>query len=262
MDRPSGLAPLPADNERNWGKIPRDSKEQKFLDGPRSRTFEFLHAFHVFFEMLRGFRRLHFTGPCVTIFGSARFEVGHPYYVLAQEVGHAIARRGFVVMTGGGPGIMEAANRGAREAGGRSIGCNITLPKEQRPNPFLDAWIEFRYFMVRKFMLAKYSYGFIAMPGGYGTLDELFEVLTLIQTGKMRGFPVVLVGKAFWAPLRRLLEDCLLEARTISPEDVSSLLFTDDPSEAGDFILNMAKEKFEVRERACPRPVRLFGEKP
>lgn len=244
----------------NWGKTPRDDAEQKFLDGPRSRAFEFLHAFQVFFEMIAGFRRLHFVGPCVTVFGSARFAENHPHYQLARQVGQEVARRGFVIMTGGGPGIMEAANRGAQDVKGRSIGCNITLAQEQKPNPFLDSWIEFKYFMVRKFMLAKYSYGFIAMPGGFGTLDELFEVLTLIQTRKMRNFPVVLMGKDYWDPLRQLME-ALLREKTIVAEDFSDMLFTDDPMEAADFILKVAKDKFAIQERKAPRPSRFFGER-
>lgn len=245
----------------DWGVGASNDKETKFLDGPKSRTFEFFHAFLVFFEMIRGFRRLHFIGPCVTIFGSARFNEQHPFYDLAVQVGQEVARRGFVVMTGGGPGIMEAANRGAQEVGGRSIGINITLPHEQLPNRFVDCWIEFKYFMVRKFMLAKYSYGFIAMPGGFGTLDELFEVLVLIQTGKMKNFPVVLMGTEFWEPLRILMKDGLLKSKTIDEEDLTNLFFTDSPSEAADFILSVSKNKFQVRERATPKPSKFFGER-
>jgi predicted Rossmann-fold nucleotide-binding protein len=162
---------ITAPNKTNWGTESRDKRERIFLEGPKSRTFEFLHAFEVFFEMIKGFRRLHFVGPCVTVFGSARFDEGHPFYNLARQTGRELANCGFVVMTGGGPGIMEGANRGAQEAGGYSVGCNITLTHEQKPNPYLNRWIEFKYFMVRKFMLAKYSYGFIAMPGGFGTID-------------------------------------------------------------------------------------------
>src|SRR4051812_45732097 len=181
------------DHREQWGKDTRSKAERRFLEGPRSRLRELLSAWHIFIELLRGFRRLHFVGPCITVFGSARFAEDHPFYRQARELGAELAASGFTVMTGGGPGIMEAANRGAREAGGCSVGCNITLPSEQRPNAYLDRWVEFDYFMVRKFMLAKYSYGFVAMPGGFGTLDELFGVLTLIQTGKMEGFPIVLM---------------------------------------------------------------------
>lgn len=247
-------------SSNNWGTNPGDDKEKVFLEGPHSRTFEFLNAFRVFFEMIHGFRRLHFVGPCVTIFGSARFTRNHPYYELSRSMGQQLARRGFVVMTGGGPGLMEAANLGAHEAGGKSVGCNITLIKEQKPNPYLDVWLEFRYFMVRKFMLAKYSYGFIAMPGGFGTLDEVFEVLVLIQTKKMDNFPVVLMGKDFWQPLKELLEKRLLQSGTVDQEDVSTLFFTDSPVEAADFILDIAKKKFNVTEKKKPRPIKLFGE--
>ncbi len=157
------------------------------------------------------FRNLHFVGPCVTVFGSARLTEPHPYYLLARELGAQIARAGFTVMTGGGPGLMEAANRGAKDAEGVSIGCNITLPKDQKPNHFLDKWVEFRYFFVRKLMLAKYSYGFIAMPGGFGTLDEFFEIATLVQTGKIKNFPVILMGAEYWTPLLRFLDATLLK---------------------------------------------------
>lgn len=251
----------PAPSKTDWGTASRNKQEQIFLEGPHSRTFEFYHAFQVFFEMLYAFRKLHFVGPCVTVFGSARFSDQHPFYDLARNVGQELAQRGFVVMTGGGPGIMEAANRGAKDVGGQAVGCNITLPKEQLPNPYLDYWLEFKYFMVRKFMLAKYSYGFIAMPGGFGTIDELFEVMTLIQTGKMKNFPVVLVGKEFWRPLKDLLEKRLLEAKMIDEKDIATLFYTDSPAEAADFILEIAKKQFNLRERKRPLPFKILGEK-
>src|SRR5437867_7096464 len=167
--------------------------DQIFLEGARSRFAEFFTLLRVMRDFLRGFRTLHFVGPCVTVFGSARIQRDDPHYELARKMGAAIARLGFTVMTGGGPGIMEAANRGAKEAGGRSIGCNIQLPKEQKRNPYVDQWITFRHFFVRKVMLVKYSYAFIALPGGFGTLDEIFETATLIQTAKIRSFPLVLM---------------------------------------------------------------------
>ena len=162
-----------------WGATPGGSDEVRFLEGPQNRTSELLRAVRIFCEFMRGFRALHFVGPCVTVFGSARFSESHPYYEMARQCGSGLARAGFTVMTGGGPGIMEAANRGAKEAGGRSIGCNIELPEEQKPNRYLDRWITFRHFFVRKVMLVKYSYAFIALPGGFGTLDEIFEAATL-----------------------------------------------------------------------------------
>src|SRR6266850_6078740 len=149
-------------------------------------------------DFLRGFRVLHFVGPCVAVFGSARIKAGSPDYELARKIGAGLSRMGFTVMTGGGPGLMEAANRGAKEAGGRSVGCNILLPTEQTPNSYVDRMVTFRYFFVRKVMLVKYSYAFVVLPGGFGTIDELFEALTLIQTRKILDFPVVLMGVDYW----------------------------------------------------------------
>jgi uncharacterized protein (TIGR00730 family) len=246
-----------ASNQTDWGTGSRTQSERVFLEGTSSRSFEAKHALAVFFEMIRGFRKFHFIGPCVTVFGSARFSEEHKYYRLAFELGQELALKGFAVMTGGGPGVMEAANRGAKSMGGCSLGCNITLPREQKPNRYLDVFMEFRYFMVRKFMLAKYSYGFVALPGGFGTLDELFGVLTLIQTKKMRDFPVVLVGLDFWAPLRKLIEETLVEAQTINPEDTATLYFTNSPAEAAAFIQAVATRKFELRVR----PHRFLGER-
>ena len=168
---------------------PVDNDVGRFLSGPQRRGSELARIWRIGLEFVRGFRALHFVGPCVTVFGSARFRPGHRYYELAREVGTRLARAGFAVMTGGGPGVMEAANRGAQEAGGLSIGCNIELAHEQEPNPYLDHWVDFRYFFVRKVMLTKYSCAFVLMPGGFGTMDEIFETLTLIQTGKMKSFP-------------------------------------------------------------------------
>ncbi|MFN5949306.1 MAG: TIGR00730 family Rossman fold protein, partial [Pirellulaceae bacterium] len=168
-------SPLPSDSGSSSvpATFPSNTMEERFLQGPHSRWEELKVAFHVFSEMISGFRSLHFIGPCVTVFGSARFPETHPYYDFARQMGRALARSGFTVMTGGGPGIMEAANRGAKDANGRSVGCNIVLPKEQNPNPYLDTFVDFDFFFVRKFMLAKYSVAFVAMPGGYGTLDDL-----------------------------------------------------------------------------------------
>jgi uncharacterized protein (TIGR00730 family) len=187
---------------------------------------------------------LHFLGPCVTVFGSARFEADHPYYELGREVGARLARRGFAVMTGGGPGIMEAANRGAREAGGRSIGCNIELPHEQRANPYVDHVITFRHFYVRKVMLVKYSYAFIALPGGFGTLDEVFEIATLVQTGKVKEFPIVLVGREYWQPLTDFVRNRLLVEGAIDPGDEQRLQVTDSPEEAVALVAGVAMRRF------------------
>ncbi|HEX4458850.1 MAG TPA: TIGR00730 family Rossman fold protein [Polyangia bacterium] len=243
----------PEPRAAEWGKQPADSAEQQLLVGPRTRRRELREALRVFGEMIRGFRHLHFAGPCATVFGSARFDSTHPYYALVRELGSELARAGFTVLTGGGPGLMEAANRGARDVAGRSIGCNITLPVEQQPNPYLDDWVQFRYFFVRKLMLAKYSYAFIATPGGYGTLDELFEVLVLIQTGKMTDFPVVLLGVDHWRPLLGYLRDRLLRTATIDAIDIDRLVLTDSPAEAAALVRDRALSTFGLSYGPQPR---------
>jgi uncharacterized protein (TIGR00730 family) len=227
-----------------WGKGTRDPAERLFLQGPRPRGVELAEAARIFAECVKGFRRLHFVGPCVTVFGSARFKEDHPYYLLGRRLGAQLAQAGFTVMTGGGPGIMEAANRGAKDAGGYSVGCNITLPVEQKPNPYLDRWVEVRYFFVRKMLLEKYSYAFVAMPGGIGTLDEIFETAVLIQTGKMKEFPFVLMGTSFWSPLIDYLRDRLLAVGTIDATDVTRWLVTDSPEQAVETIRERAMRQF------------------
>lgn len=219
-------------NRPIWRMGPGGEDVPDFLEGPRARVSEFLRATRIFAEFIRGFRALHFVGPCVTVFGSARFAAGHPYYEMGREVGKRIAKTGLTTMTGGGPGIMESANRGAREAGGRSIGCNIILPMEQQPNPYVDKFVEFKYFFVRKVMLVKYSYAFVVLPGGFGTMDELFEALTLVQTRKIENFPVVLMGESYWRPLLEFLQSTMVAAKTISPEDINLLTVTDSPDVA------------------------------
>jgi uncharacterized protein (TIGR00730 family) len=234
---------VPAD-ARTWGRDGARAEELRFLQGPQPRGFELGRALRIFFELLGGFRRFHFLGPCVTVFGSARFPERHRYYELGREVGRRLAQAGFTVMTGGGPGIMEAANRGAKEAGGYSVGCNIVLPREQLPNRYLDLWITFRYFFVRKLMLVKYSYAFIALPGGFGTMDEIFEIATLIQTGKVEEFPVVLVGVDYWTPLLEFLRFSMVRQGTIDAADVDRLRVTDSPAEAVDGITRHALDRF------------------
>jgi len=231
-DAAARLPAEPAKSRTDWGKGAPVPEVERFLRGPQSRGFELGQAVRIFLETLRGFRALHFVGPCVTVFGSARFTEDQPHYQLARAVGAGLARAGFTVMTGGGPGIMEAANRGAREAGGASVGCNIQLAHEQLPNAYLDHWVTFSDFSVRKMMLVKYSYAFIALPGGFGTLDELFGTATLIQTHKIEDFPVVLMGRAYWQPLLDFLRDRLLAERTIDPSDASRILVTDSATEA------------------------------
>jgi uncharacterized protein (TIGR00730 family) len=227
-----------------WGKETPQPEEIRFLEGPQRRGFELWRAVRIFFELLGGFRALHFVGPCVTVFGSARFKEDHPFYLMAREVGALLARTGFTVVTGGGPGIMEAANRGAKDVGGPSVGCNIELPQEQKPNPYLDKWVTFRHFYVRKLMLVKYSYAFVAMPGGFGTLDEIFETATLIQTGKIQQFPLVLMGKDFWTPLLDFFRQRLIVNETIDVMDAERITVTDSPKEAVDTITDVAMHRF------------------
>jgi uncharacterized protein (TIGR00730 family) len=206
-------------------------EDRKLLEGPRSRTEEFFRVLRIVREFIRGFRALHFLGPCVTVFGSARFDENHRYYKLGRAIGAAIAKQGFTVMTGGGPGIMEAANRGAKDVGGRSVGCNIVLPHEQAANPYIDKLVTFRYFFVRKVMLIKYSQAFVILPGGFGTMDEAFEAVTLMQTDKIFDFPVVFVGTDYWQPLFDFLRQKMVIEKTISPVDVEPLLLTDSVEE-------------------------------
>ena len=227
-----------------WGRFAGPPEVRRFLAGPQPRLFELLRALRIFVEFIRGFRALHFAGPCVTVFGSARFPETHRYYELARRVGSLLARDGFTVMTGGGPGVMEAANRGAKEAGGRSIGCNIELPQEQKPNAYLDRWLTFRYFYVRKVMLVKCSYAFIAMPGGFGTLDEITETATLIQTGKISHFPLVLMGTEFWKPFLDFLQDTLVREGTIDSDDVHHFFVTDSPEGAAAHVRDVAMKRF------------------
>src|SRR5215467_1511999 len=205
---------------------PPEGSERLFLSGPRSRIHELLSVFEIMREFIRGFRTLHFVGPCVTVFGSARFTENHPYYVLSEKIGAGLAKLGFTVMTGGGPGVMEAASRGAKSAGGYTVGCNIVLPEEQKINPYVDRAVSFEHFFVRKVMLVKYSYAFVVMPGGLGTMDELFEALTLIQTKKIENFPVVLMGTEYYRPLIDLLTEMVREG-TIDEADLHLCLFTD-----------------------------------
>ena len=249
----------PEERAAEWGKESTSPEEGRFLAGPQNRFEEVRRTFRIVAEFVRGFRALHFLGPCVTVFGSARFREDHRYYAIAREMGRRLAAAGFTVMTGGGPGIMEAANRGAKEAGGMSVGCNIVLPTEQKPNDYLDHWIEFRYFFVRKVMLVKYSYAFVALPGGFGTMDEIFEAVTLEQTGKIEGFPIVLMGVDYWQPLIDFLRGRMVHEGTIAPHDVDRLTLTDSPEQAVAGILKTVDDFGLVWQ---PRPKRLLGERP
>ena len=245
----------------NWGKSSKSSEEGHFLSGPQNRGSELARLMRITAGFIRGFRKLHFVGPCVTVFGSARFKEDHRYYQLAREVGGELARRDFAVMTGGGPGVMEAANRGAQETGGLSIGCAIELAHEEEPNPYLDHWVDFRYFFVRKVMLTKYSTAFVLMPGGFGTLDEIFETATLIQCGKMANFPLVLMGIDYWQPLLDFLHGTMVEEGTIDAEDVDRFVLTDSPAEAADHVLEVARDRFGLKWKRSPKASRILGER-
>jgi len=223
---------------------PDAHEEARFLAGPQDRTSELLRVFRIARELIRGFRALHFVGPCVSVFGSTHFADGDPYYQMGRDLGKHLAEDGFTVMTGGGPGLMEAANRGAKDAGGRSVGCNIELPHEQEPNAYLDHWITFRHFYVRKVMLVKYSYAFVGLPGGFGTMDELFEVATLVQTGKVKDFPIILMPSAFWAPLIAFMRDALVAQGTIAEHDLGHLTMMDSPEEAAQHIKDVSLKTF------------------
>ena len=225
---------------------PRPTEDEKLLRAGVTARPAFLdtdtwRALRILSEFVEGFEALAGVGPAVAVFGSARTEPGDAAYELARRIGGELAKAGFAVITGGGPGCMEAANRGAHEAGGLSIGCNIELPREQHLNPYVDLSVEFHYFFARKTMFVKYSDAFVIMPGGFGTLDELFESLTLIQTGKIRHFPVVLVGHAYWDGLLAWMREVQLPAGAISQADVDLLRVTDDPQEAVSIIAAYAK---------------------
>lgn len=224
------------------------AKAHVFLEGPKNRSYEFSFAWKVFEQFLKAFRTLHFVGPCVTVFGSARFKEDHPYYKAAHEFGKEIALMGFTTMTGGGPGIMEAANRGAFENDGVSIGCNIQLPFEQKGNQYTHKSITFEHFFVRKTVLAKYSYAFIIMPGGFGTMDELFETLTLVQTKTVTQFPIVIFGTDYYRDLWEYIE-FMAEQGTISRDDLKLVLLTDSIHDAMDHIHTYIKTNYKVKPR-------------
>jgi len=231
---------------------------KRFFNGPHSRWHEIIFLADVVKEFIKGMRALHFVGPCITVFGSARFDEAHPYYILARQLGRKISELGFTTMTGGGPGIMEAANRGAKEHGGTSVGCNIVLAHEQKPNQYLDRWVDIDYFFIRKVLLTKYSYGFIVMPGGYGTLDEFFETIELIQTSKIQKFPVILFGKDYHSALFNHIEN-LKKEKTIDKKDADIFLFTDSVEETIEYIRANTEETIRKKHNKI-RPKRLFGE--
>lgn len=234
--------------------------EIKFLRGPQSRWEEFKFATKVLLEFVKGFRALHFVGPCVTFFGSARFDEKHEYYDQTRKAAGEIAKLGFTIMTGGGRGLMEAANRGAKDVGGRSVGCNIVLPMEQAPNSFLDKWVNIRYFFVRKTLLIKYSFAFIVVPGGFGTLDEFFEALTLTQTKKIQQFPIIIFNKAFHKALLKHI-DQMKRKHTISPQDLDLILVTDSIDEVLQFIKEQSIARYGLVAGIKPSPLKWLFER-
>ena len=231
------------------------TEDERLLERPDRPAFldsDPWRALRILSEFVEGFDALAAVGPAVTVFGSARTDPRHRYYALARELGRMLAKQGYAVITGGGPGIMEAANRGAQEGGGLSVGCNIELPMEQGINAYCDLGVEFRYFFARKTMFVKYADAFVIFPGGYGTLDELFEALTLIQTKKVQNFPVILMGADYWAGLLDWIKGTLLAEATISPEDVDLLRITDDPAEACQIINAYVMERRDQAAETHP----------
>ncbi|HEX6925312.1 MAG TPA: TIGR00730 family Rossman fold protein [Longimicrobiaceae bacterium] len=231
--------------------------EDERLLATRPTEVDFTHTdpwrvFRIMGEFVEGFDTLAKIGPAVAIFGSARIPFGHPQYEMAREAARLVAEAGYAVITGGGPGVMEAANRGAVEGGGLSIGCNIELPFEQGINRYVEIPINFHYFFVRKTMFVKYSEAFIILPGGFGTMDELFEALTLVQTGKIRDFPVILLGSSYWKGLLDWIRNVMLHEGKISPDDLELLVVTDSPQHAVDVILEARRGRVQEEEPASP----------
>jgi len=261
MPQPNGTLPITEQEIREQELFELESADRSLLSGPKSRLHDLITLFRVGKDLLKAFRALHFAGPCVTIFGSARIRPGTEHYELARRMGAACARLGFTVMTGGGPGIMQAGNQGAFEIGGRSLGVNIELPFEQQLNPHVQRSVTMRYFFTRKVVLVKYSYAFIVMPGGAGTLDEMFETMTLIQTGKLKGFPIILMGKDYWRPLMDFVYR-MAEEGMISPDDPELIFFTDDVDDAVAHLQRHAVRQFGLRRKKLPKPLRVLGEKP
>lgn len=237
--------------------IPDTTTDQRLLEGRGPADWVHTDPWRVLriqSEFVEGFGLLSEVGQAVSVFGSARTKPGTPYFELGKEIGGKLASAGYTVITGGGPGVMEAANRGAQDAGGTSIGLGIELPFEQNLNDHIDIGVTFRYFFVRKTMFVKYSQAFVVLPGGFGTLDELFEAVTLVQTGKVTRFPVVLVGTRFWSGLRDWIRNTLLEEGTISPNDPDLMYLTDDPDEVVDMVskshIDLARREFEAERVA------------
>lgn len=238
-------------------KKQNDKSEIQFLQGPQSRFAEFKFIVYTFWELIRCFRKLYSTGPCVTFFGSARFADDHPYYEFTRKAAGEYAKLGFTIMTGGGPGLMEAANRGAREAGGKSVGCNIKLPVDQTPNLYLDRWVEAKHFFVRKILLVKYSFAFVVMPGGFGTIDECFEALTLIQTGKIKNFPIIIFNTQYHKALIEHI-NLMKKQGTINDADAKLFIMTDDIEEGRRFIIEHSIKYYGLKAKFDAKPLTWF----
>jgi uncharacterized protein (TIGR00730 family) len=231
-----------------------DKSEIMFLQGPQSRFAELKFICITLWELIRCFRKLYSIGPCITFFGSSRFREDHSYYEFTKKAAGECARLGFTIMTGGGPGLMEAANRGAKEVGGRSVGCNIKLPIDQMPNSYLDKWVETKHFFIRKILLVKYSFAFVVMPGGFGTLDEYFEALTLIQTSKIKNFPIVIFNKQYHKALIEHI-DLMKQQGTINDADSKLFMITDDIEQARLFIIENSIKHYGLKSKFQPKPI-------
>jgi uncharacterized protein (TIGR00730 family) len=253
--RRSGRITVQPEKDHLATRRARMTEDERLLERPQPPAFldsDPWRALRILSEFVEGFDALAAVGPAVTVFGSARTKPGNPNYKLARELGQLLGRQGYAVITGGGPGIMEAANRGCQEVGGLSVGCNIELPMEQGLNPYCDLGVEFRYFFARKTMFVKYADAFVIFPGGYGTLDELFEALTLIQTKKVQNFPVILMGGSYWDGLLSWVRGTLIKESAINPEDVDLLRITESPAEACEIINAYVTERRRAAETSAP----------
>jgi uncharacterized protein (TIGR00730 family) len=250
--RRSGRLVLSPDVGKKMGADPTMTEDRKLLEPTERPAFlntDPWRALRILAEFVEGFDALATIGPAITVFGSARVDPGDPAYTMARDIGRLLAEEGYAVITGGGPGVMEAANRGCQEGGGLSVGCNIELPHEQSINAYVDLGVEFRYFFARKTMFVKYADGFVILPGGYGTMDELFEALTLIQTGKIKGFPVILVGSAFFSGLLEWIKAKLLGEGMVSPEDIDLIQVTDDPRQVIEIVRKAGRRSDRSKTR-------------
>lgn len=243
---PSDEAPSPVD-------------EIRFLEGPQEIKNDQSILETVNDEFRKSFAVFNEISPCVAFFGSARTKPEDPLYEMGRKTAELIAREGFAIMTGGGPGMMQAANQGAHDAGGRSVGCTIELPNEEGANPYVNRGASFKHFFVRKVVMVKYSYGFVVLPGGYGTMDEMFEIITLIQTGKIREFPVVLMGCEYWSKLFDFLSTSMVEFGMIDPDDNDLFFLTDDPKTACEHVTRIASRRFDL-QKGAPAACRLDWE--